>query len=325
MTKTMTKNESQNSLGIVIPVYNDWDSFTILVGQINKILQDSKFIDKLTIVGIDDGSDKYPKDDSVFGKNVEIVHLSTNIGHQKAIAIGLAYIAREKPHDYTVVMDSDGQDKPEHILNLLKECADKSNMVVFAQRIKRSEGLLFRTFYFAYKVLYRILTNNKISFGNFSIIPLILLPKVVGIPEIWNHYSSGIVKSKIPYKTIPLERGERIIGTSKMNINTLVLHGLSAVSVQIDVVSVRILIACLLAMFIAANGILFTAVIRLFTDIYVPGWATYVVLSLMILLTQAFLVSLILVFIILSYRSQKLFIPSIDYRDYILNVGKFNI
>jgi hypothetical protein len=77
-------------------------------------------------------------------------------------------------------------------------------------------------------------------------------------------------------------------------------------------------------MFFATSGILLTAAIRLFTTIHVPGWATYVVLSLMILLAQAFLISLILVFIILSYRSQKLFIPAIDYSDYIINIDKSN-
>ncbi len=105
-----------------------------------------------------------------------------------------------------------------------------------------------------------------------------------------------------------------------MNFYSFVLHGLSAFSVQIELVSVRILSATFLLMILTIAGIITVVGMSVFVNTNLPGWATYVVLGLLTLLTQTFLISLILVFIILNYRTQKLFIPAKDYKDYILEV-----
>jgi hypothetical protein len=143
---------------------------------------------------------------------------------------------------------------------------------------------------------------------------------VTNISAIWNHYSSAIIKSKIPYSKVPTARGKRFSGNSKMNFYSFVLHGLSAFSVQIELVSVRILSATFLLMILTIAGIITVVGMSVFVNTNLPGWATYVVLGLLTLLTQTFLISLILVFIILNYRTQKLFIPAKDYKDYILEV-----
>jgi hypothetical protein len=60
--------------------------------------------------------------------------------------------------------------------------------------------------------------------------------------------------------------------------------------------------------------------IRLFTPFAIPGWASYVVLAFSILLFQAFLISLFLVFVVLTYRTQKHFIPAVEYKNFIAEV-----
>jgi len=120
--------------------------------------------------------------------------------------------------DNVVVMDSDGEDRPIDI-NKLIESLDNNNSdkIIFAKREKRSEGFIFKFFYQIYKVIFYALTTQKLDFGNFSCIPRQFLSKVVSIPEIWNHYSGGIIKSKIPYVAVGTDRGNRYHGTSKMN------------------------------------------------------------------------------------------------------------
>jgi hypothetical protein len=57
--------------------------------------------------------------------------------------------------------------------------------------------------------------------------------------------------------------------------------------------------------------------IRFFTDLAIPGWATNVSIGLLIILMQSFLISLFLIFLILTARSQKLFVPQADSAPYV--------
>lgn len=309
---------------ILTPVYNDWACFCFLVERINNIAEKSEIINTLVILGINDGSSIKPNYARLKNKNVEIIYLKNNVGHQKAITLGLAYVAKEKKCDVVVVMDADGEDKPEDIEKLLYESLQQPDKIIFAQRSRRHESFLFKFLYKIYKFVFKTLTGKSISFGNFSVIPFDLLKKLVNISEIWNHYSSGVIKSKMPYSSVSAERGKRFTDDSKMNLSSLVLHGLSAVSVHIDIVSVRILLATFVLMLLAVAGILIVIGIRILADVAIPGWATYVVMGLIIFLMQAFLISLILVFIVLNYRTQKLFIPAKNYQAFILKVEKIN-
>ena len=117
--------------------------------------------------------------------------------------------------------------------------------VVFAQRARRSESNVFKTFYGLYKAVYFLLTGAKVRFGNFSVVPYDILPKLTVVSEIWNHYAAGIMKARIPYVEVPTKRGMRLSGHSRMNFVSLVIHGLGAVSVHSDVIGVRALVAML--------------------------------------------------------------------------------
>ena len=305
---------------ILTPVYNDWQSLNLLIDRLLKLSKCSDLIDAFMIYAINDGSSIQPDYEKLKNKNLRIINLTHTVGHQKAITLGLAYVAQNEQCDIVVVMDADGEDRPEDIERLLDECLKQPGKIIFARRSKRKESFMFKFFYALYKFIFKILTGEIISFGNFSAVPSILLHKLVRVSAIWNHYSSGVIKSKLPFTKLPIDRGKRYKGNSKMKFNSFVLHGLSAIAVQIDVVSVRILLATLTVMALAILGILIVTGIRMFAEVAVPGWATNVVLGLIIFLMQTFLISLVLAFIILNYRTQKLFIPAKDYKDYVLNV-----
>ena len=171
--------------------------------------------------------------------SIKILNLKINVGHQRAIAVGLQYVFNEVvEYDFLVVLDSDGEDKPEDIPSLIEKAKKQNNKkIIFTQRNKRQESSLFKTGYFFYKYLFCFLTGQKINFGNFSVIPKKLLGQVVCQQNIWNHYSGCIIQSKIPFDKILLDRGKRYKGTSKMNFNSLILHGLSSISVYFDFLS----------------------------------------------------------------------------------------
>lgn len=333
MTQTITFDAGRNileieqsNIAIILPVYNDWESLRLLIKEIE--LRFKQKTVNLSVIAVNDGSSI---ESTIEGSeldtvhrigSLEILHLSRNLGHQKAIVIGLAYVADQRQYDAVIVMDSDGEDRPEDAIRLIDASAELPDKIVFAKRAKRSEGLMFRIFYQIYKKTYRVLTGSSISFGNFCIIPFGLLDRLMFVSEIWNHFSAGAIRAKLPLATLATVRGKRLAGQSKMNLASLVLHGLSAVSVHMDIVAVRLFLSSISFVLLSLVGILVVFGIRLLTDFAIPGWATTITVGFTMILLQSLLISLFLVFVILTYRTQKLFIPHFDYADYVLRVER---
>lgn len=308
---------SVTKISIVIPVYNDWKSLNILLSNIASIVADDA-VHVSDIIIVNDSPIEFTG--SMFNISPIRLHcltLTRNMGHQRAIAIGLCYVKDNLKLDNVIVMDADGEDKPEQILNLCNAQKNDPEFIHFARRTKRNENSVFKLFYVLYKGLFKILTGHKISYGNFSIIPSSLLPALVNASEIFNHYSGSIKKLKLPFKTVGLERGKRYAGSSKMNFTNLVLHGLSAISIYLDMVGVRLMIFFFVLMILLIIAIIAVVVIKFFTDQAIPGWASTTALGLLLLFFQAFFICFFLVFIILSNRNIKNFIPIHDYKSFI--------
>ena len=302
---------------ILIPLYNDWDALELLLLEI-KERNSAELFAQLSFVVVDDCSSVTCDIQRFSGYNLSIIRLWRNVSHQKAIALGLAYLTQNADFEKVIVMDSDGEDRPADIQALYEASVQTPDKIVFAKRSKRSEGLIFRLGYSVYKVLFGLLTGKTIEFGNFSILPFRQAQKLAYVSEIWNHFPGGVIRSKLPYTSIPIERGTRLAGKSKMNFVSLVLHGLSAVSVHLDTVAVRILIGSLAMMLLAGLGAIIVLIIKFLSpENASPGWATTLVTASIIVILQAFLSSLFLIFTVLNYRTQKHFIPAKEYSDFI--------
>lgn len=321
-------NESSEGMPflIIMPVFNDWSSLDLLLRQLEEELSRKNL--QVEILLIDDGSTIKPSSDlGAAGfkrfEKIEILRLRRNLGHQRAIAIALAHIEEKVPCQAVVVMDADGEDKPEDAIRLIEEYrrGDKEK-VIFAQRTKRSENLLFRVSYFIYRRLYKALTGEEIRIGNFSIIPRQLLTRIVVVSEIWNHYSSGILKARIPHQYIPTDRSNRLAGSSRMNYVQLVVHGLSAISIYGDVIGVRALMATVVLALVSVVLIIIAIVVRIMTDMAIPGWATYVIGLSFIILLQSITISFSFIFLILNGRNNYSFLPQRDYQYFILDVRR---
>lgn len=301
---------------ILCPVYNDEDAFTHFAAQIEEqVKQLSTY--QFSFLVINDGSFKKPCIKSKL--SAKLIHLYRNLGHQKAIAIGLSYAYHQLSFDKVIVMDADGEDKPSDIISLIKT-SEKTGEIIVAKRIRRQEGIRFKLFYSIYKFLFRLFTGQQIFFGNFMLLPKLSVGSLIHQNEIWNHLASTIIKSKMPYQTIPSHRGKRYEGKSKMNFASLVLHGLSAIGVFIEIIAVRLLIFSLTMIFIAFLMILIILGIKFLTNKAIPGWATTAVSSMLIILLQSFLLSLFTIFLYITSQSQRKFIPALHYTDYIQSV-----
>ncbi len=280
---------------ILIPVYNDKDSLLILLKEINEMSFNNNL--RLNILIVDDGSDKN-YEDGVFKDltylSINYIKLKRNVGHQEAIYIGMMYY-RNQNIDKLIIMDGDGEDKPNDLLKLIKKSQDHEDKIIVAKRKKRSESILFKLLYKIYKISFYFLTGKIIDFGNFVLMSKNHINKLISMPEINNHLAASIIKSKLPIIKIPIDRGDRYLGKSKMNYESLILHGLKAISVFSNQVIVRIIIFSILLIFFLTIIVIFIFYIRFFTDFLIPGQATsalgLLMIFILVILTNSILIS----------------------------------
>lgn len=315
-----TNSESLNFV-FLMPVYNDWDSVRVLIKNINKVL--SSINQKTSVLLVDDHSSLSPQTDFIDENlshitNIRILTLRRNLGHQRAIAIGLTQLYEESKWDVVAIMDADGEDRPEDFPRLLRKFKDKRNSeIIFAERTKRSESTVFRVFYKLYRIAHKILTGIPVKVGNFSIVPAVHLPTLVVTSEIWNHYAASVYQARIPCSTVPTIRGERLAGKTKMNFVDLVIHGLSAISVFSNIIGARLLIASFLLIMMLLILLSVVVCIRLFTDMAIPGWATLSTGLIIVNVFQLFTISCVFIFFTLHSRKNMDFIPIRDYKYFI--------
>jgi E3 ubiquitin-protein ligase DOA10 len=181
---------------------------------------------------------------------------------------------------------------------------------------------VFRLWYACYKAIFRALTGSRIDFGNFCLIPKDKVKPLVSNSSIWNNLAGTLTRSRMPLARLPLDRGRRYAGKSNMNFVSLVMHGLSAMAVYTDIVMVRLMIGTLVLSAATVIGILCVVAVRVFTDLAIPGWATYVAGLLTVILMQAVLLFAISAFNVLGTRSLKVVIPRLDAENLVLRRRK---
>lgn len=314
------------ALVVVLPVYNDWEAANLVLRQIDSVCARSGL--KPAVLLVNDGSD-IPVPDDFLGwgprafSEVYLLELYKNLGHQRAICIGMVHIYRNSPDAAVLVMDADGEDPPEQIPWLVRTYLERDQrQAVFAARGRRMEGFAFKAFYQLYRLLHLALVGSDIRIGNFSLVPPTLVARLVRSGDLWNHYAASVVKSKLPLTTIPLDRAKRLKGRSKMNFVGLVLHGLSAISVYTDTIGLRILILTGLLLGLGMLALAAVVAIRCFTNWAIPGWATNVFALTVVLMFQVVIVSLLFTFEVLASRSGQSFIPLRDCPHLVLGVRR---
>ncbi|MFZ5569867.1 MAG: glycosyltransferase [Thermodesulfobacteriota bacterium] len=316
------KPVDKKTIIVCIPIYRDWESAGKLLSEMDVELR--RFGDhyRLEVLLVDDGAEEKGKpvfpSPLQFIERIGILRMRRNLGHQRAIAIGLSYIHAHKHADAVMVMDGDGEDTVRGVATLITEFSDnQGRVVVFARRGRRTESMLFRIFYQLYKLLHWVLTGRGIQVGNFSILPFQHLECLVAAPELWNHYAASVIKLKLPCKLVPIDRGHRIAGKSSMNFIAFVIHGLSAISVYAEEVGVRLMVFCAIMIGVFALGLAGVISIRFFTDYAIPGWATSAFGLTFSVILQLLVISLIVVVITLKNRSAADFMPMRDFQYFI--------
>lgn len=305
---------SSREILVVTPVYEDLEASSILFKELAQVLGQNVFV-----VAVDDGSIKHPLERSALeqgGVDGVILKLRRNVGHQRAISIGLGFLEPYlRPDQRIIVMDSDGEDLPETIPALLAHLEKDQVDVVVAQRKSRVESFRFKLFYAIYKKFFRLMTGRKISFGNFMALSPTALQRLVAMQELPIHIAGTVLASKLRTELCPLDRGSRYAGRSKMNFVGLALHGFKGLMIFAEDVLVRVGIACA---GVAALSVLLAVVATVLKIIgfATPGWFSVALGILVLMFLQTGALALMTLLLTGVVRGGSIAMPS-SYADFI--------
>jgi len=288
-------------INILLPVYNDWESLNFLLTDIQKKLN---FFD-IDVIIVDDCSTIDPFiNRKLAGLNIKILKLNKNVGSQKAINIGLNYLKNNFKHkDYCIVMDSDGEDKAEDIIDLIDLAEKNKDKIIFASRGKRQDGLIFYILYRFYLFLFFLLTGKNINCGNFSCIPQIKIKELLELNYSGIHHSASILKSDLGYKKFTCHRGKRYKGRSQMSLSNLILHGLNSMAIFYELIKKRFYVSVVSAIFFLSLMICLTVLLK---DLTVNNAVNLIINSHFFLIVNYFFLIFIVFLIYLKYMKNKL-------------------
>ena len=240
---------------ILIPLFNDWKSVSKLLNEINS--QVINWNADVSVIIVNDASTEARSGlESNYKKikSVKILNMKENRVHQRCIASGLKYICENEDFDRVIVMDADGEDRPEELNDFFNKAQENSNMTITGNRFKRSEGIVFKILYEVHKLLTLVFTGKLIKFGNFTCLPKDHVKQLIQKPYLWNSYSSSVVRTINDRTFIPSKRGLRYVLPSKMNFTGLVFHSLAIISVFRNTVIIRSIAFLLVYLFLISNN-----------------------------------------------------------------------
>ena len=249
---------------ILIPVYNDFQSLSKLLDDINSTISNS---DKnFSVIIINDAStdkEEITISDKDKISSIKIINMKTNNGHARGIAAGLKYIFENEVFDYVIPMDGDGEDRPEEILKFIELLKHEPNKPIVGERIKRSEGIIFKISYIIHKLITFIFTGHSIKFGNFTCLPKSIVEKMINEKATWSSFSGSLTKLEKNRSTIPSIRGSRYFGPSKMSFYNLIKHSLSIIAVFKTNVIIRSILFFLIYLFLIYENLSYITIIPL--------------------------------------------------------------
>ena len=241
---------------ILIPNYNDWQSVFKLLKNIDLVIAGLE--EEVSVLIVNDASTEQRPEISLNLNNlksIQVINMKENRGHARCNAAGLKYINEREDVDYVIPMDGDGEDRPEEIRPLIEKAKEYPDTVITANRIKRSEGLLFKFCYLIHKYLTFVFTGQSIKFGNYTCLTKSAVDKMSKEAATWSSFSGSLSKAVKDRRSVPSIRGSRYFDPSKMSFINLLKHSLSIVAVYKFTVLIRSIIFLAVYIFLVSQYI----------------------------------------------------------------------
>jgi glycosyltransferase involved in cell wall biosynthesis len=248
---------------VVSPVYYDVECFRELRGRAARELTALDRFSSIQFVLVDDTAGEDPavrsmgRDDGTL-----VITPPYNLGHQGAIVFALRELTDQfRPDDIVITMDADGEDRPEDVRLLLAPLlgGDDSHLLAIARRTKRKERLPFKIAYALFRLVFRVATGVVVRSGNFAAARGALIARTIDHPSFDQCYSASLISLPFRRRYVPLARGTRYVGTSRMNYLRLITHGIHMFMPFLEAIAVRLLIASSVGFVLALLALLWVA------------------------------------------------------------------
>ena len=217
---------------ILTPTFNDWKSLNKLLIQIDRNV--SKIKGKFSVVIVNDASTN--KLNLQFKnlkkiKKITLITTSKNLGSQKSICLGLKYLKKTNAKSIIVVIDSDGEDDPRKVYNLISLANKNPKSIITGNRLQRDKNFLYKIFYKLHLLITLMLTGKYIDFGNFSSFNNNNLVQLFIKTDLWLAYSAAVAKNAKSIKSYYIDKRKRYYGKSKVNTFFLLQHSINIITV----------------------------------------------------------------------------------------------
>ena len=212
---------------ILIPVYNDGKSLNKLLEKIDLHLQDILDFETEILILNDNSSEKIAIDKKKFQnlEKINILNVKKNLGSQKIIALGLKFIKDSEQNFFITVIDSDGEENPFEIKNMLETAIKNIDYVITSNRKSRKESIIIKILYKIHLILTFVFSFKWISFGNFTTFNSQNIDKILSNGNSWLAHSSAVIKN-CKIKRLYAKREKRYFDKSKLSLINLIEHSL---------------------------------------------------------------------------------------------------
>ena len=264
------------TLDVVVPLYNDEEVIESLCETVFNTLQ-NKF-QSIRMILIDDGSTDESYSVALRMRSVydaiDVIKLAGNFGQHRAILAGL----RSTSADLVAVMDSDLQDRPEHIPALVERMLEDGTSLAIARRIRRVDSLRKRLFSRLFATTSNLLVPFKIDphLGAFRVMRESIVKQICEVKEHTGTPFSMLYSLRVPYSAVDLEREARTAGTTGYTFKkSLKLASDRIMTYSIKPIRLAIVLGIMFGLFsIAIAG--YSIVNYILVDRVAPGWTSIV-------------------------------------------------
>lgn len=282
-------------LSLVVPCYNEAESVALFQEAVLKAFADCGY--DYEIVFVDDGS----KDATMHNLRklhkeqkcpVKVVSFSRNFGKEAALYAGMQHASGE----YISLIDADLQQPPEIVRNMVDILDQDSKFdVVAAYQDRRGEGRVLSFFKKGFYGLINKLSSVKLQpdASDFRTFRRSVAESLMELKE-YHRFSKGIF-AWVGFETcfIPYTANKRIAGTTKWSFRKLFNYALEGI-VGFSTAPLRL--SVYLGFFTAIAAVIYSLVVlleKLIFGIPVPGYATIIVLTLLLGSMQLFCIGII--------------------------------
>lgn len=282
-------------LSLVVPCYNEAESVMLFQDAVIQAFDGCGY--DYEIVFVDDGS----KDATMHNLRklhcaqkcpIKVVSFSRNFGKEAALYAGLQHASGE----YISLIDADLQQPPEIVRNMVS-ILDKDSKydVVAAYQDRRGEGRILSFFKKGFYGLINKLSTVKLQpdASDFRTFRRSVAASLIELKE-YHRFSKGIF-AWVGYETcfIPYTANKRVAGTTKWSFRKLFNYALEGI-VGFSTAPLRL--SVYLGFFTAIAAVIYSLVVLLEKLIYgiaVPGYASIIVLILLLGSMQLFCIGII--------------------------------